>query len=236
MESPKKNRGAGVETSEVEACKLAFYAVPKTASTSIKRMLYHVKTGSEFQERDENGKRQTVHARLCPTRYFMQINHKRYRDYTRFCLLRDPVQRIISAYGQRVVDSKELSRDAINPEAAKALGVNHDPGIDEFMIKLPEYRVLSGPVRHHTNPFTHFLGSDLAYFTHVYKTEDLPELVEMVAQKSGFDAKMPHKNKTKSKKRSFDDLSKRAKRSLLRFCAGDYALLKGYYSDEQHQI
>ncbi len=79
----------------------------------------------------------------------------------RICVIRDPVDRFLSGYTNRVLFHGNLG--------AKP------PGIEEFIVDLERYRATNAAVRGHFLPQCAFLGKDTGLFTHVFRISELEE-------------------------------------------------------------
>jgi hypothetical protein len=209
-------------TLESSKYKLAYYPVPKTASSSMKHAFYRLEHGAVYKG-DEG-----IHDGYFGMREFYHVDRVRYTDYARIAVIRDPARRIMSAFQNRVVALDELAEGRIDVDLAAALGVVPSPSRQQFLCNLEAYRLLSPSIRHHTEPFTTFLGHDLGYFTDVVKIDQLEDLAAQISVLTGRDFVIGHQNRTSSKEVRFG-FGPKARRSLLAYCAGDYALMKGYY-------
>jgi len=213
-----------MRTVENAQFKIAYFPVPKTASTSMKHAFYHLEHGKRAQDVEHVD----IHKEGFESRHFYQVDHARYEDYSRIAIIRDPARRIISAYQHRVVRERELSESRIDMDLARALDVPPNPGRGLFLQNLEKYRLLSRSIRHHTDPFTRFLGHDLSYFSDVVKIGRVSELAVQIAALTGRKFKVEHHQKSNG---PFVDtrMGRKSRIALLEFCAGDYALMKDYF-------
>ncbi len=209
--------------------KIAYFPVPKTASTSMKHAFYQLEHSKPFEKVDRPGQKSGIHDNYLNTQRFYKIDHKRYANYSRIAIIRDPVRRIISAYQHRVLREWELSEQRIDMDLARALGVTPNPSRNVFLCNIEKYRLLSAPIKHHTDPFTDFLGHDLSYFTDVVKIGKMGELAAQIEALTGRKFELGHFQKGSGKPMVLR-MSRPARDALLRYCAGDYALMKGYFS------
>ncbi|CAA0124429.1 Uncharacterised protein [BD1-7 clade bacterium] len=200
---------------------IGYRNLPKTASTSIKRALYKIENNSGYC-RVESG--MTIH------KYF---NNKKSMDACeyRFVVIRDPVKRFLSAYGNRVTHHKELSEANIRekfPQQYRQMPY-FDPGLGQFIDHFETYFKV-GPIRHHFKPIRAFFeGKDLRYFTDVYPMENLDRLAFDLSERFGgpveFDRLQTGGIKYRLRDLNHDQLNK-----IIKFYARDYQLLAGYYS------
>jgi len=223
-----QSKNSQTRTLESAEFKLAYFPVPKTASTSMKHAFYMLEHGHGFITDPDADEGVGIHQQFFRTRSFYDIDHARYADYSRIAVIRDPARRIVSAYVNRVKSIGELAPGKIDMNLADSLGVPADPTLREFLLNIDKYRILSKSVEHHTQPFTRFLGHDLGYFTDVVKIGSLGELAEKIGKLTGRDFDIAHHNRSNSPEESLV-MGKMARKSLLDYCAGDYALMKNYF-------
>ena len=220
------NLKSGNHVLEVPEFKIAYFPVPKTASTSLKFAFYKLNFGKDY---DADEGRSGIHIDYFNTKPFFSIDISRYEDYSRIAIIRDPAQRIVSAYTDRVVWLQDLSEDRLDMDLARKLGVGPDPTRAEFICNLNKYRLLSKSIRHHTEPFTTYLGHDLRYFTDVVRIGEIPEFAAQIEALTGREFKIGHHRNTWSSSGPNLAMKKAARQSLLKYCAGDYALMRDYF-------
>ncbi|WP_226638557.1 sulfotransferase family 2 domain-containing protein [Novosphingobium profundi] len=208
--------------------KISYFPVPKTACTSIKYLFYYVENGKDFEMTEVNGEVQHIHNSMYPTEYFQVVDQKALVGSTRIAVIRDPVARMLSAFSNRVGFHKELSEDRIDMEMARKLEVHPNPSPDHFFNNIEKFRALSPSIKHHTDMTSAFLGYDLSYYHKIYTINELDELVDFLQGETGMDLKMG-REQTGGAKLAFSDLLPRARKNLLQYCYGDYALMRGYY-------
>src|SRR5204863_9345498 len=94
----------------------------------------------------------------------------------RFTVVRDPIERLLSAYSNRVLQHDELSEARLRYGQADA-NLTPRPGIGVFIDNLEQYRAADESIRHHTEPLTYFLGDDPTYYNRIYGMSEIGELV-----------------------------------------------------------
>ena len=210
----------------VEQHKLAYFPIPKVACSSIKTLMYFIKTGEELLEhRDTDGSVMHIHRKIA-TQKFQFTNVEGAENCFRFAVVRDPIERFISCYINRVTWHRDLSEEVIKLPLAQELGLKTDPNINEFVDNLEAYRLISYGVAHHTDPQTYFLGSDLDYFHRIYKINELPQLVEDLRERTSQDLRLL-KLQPSHVSLPPAELTPRSIRKLQEFYSGDYALFHG---------
>ena len=159
---------------------LAYISAPKCACTSIKEILFRLENNCNFNKvRDEksaiclqiNGERRYIHS-FYPTIPYSQQPHGLISQLNAFCVVRDPRERIVSCYRNRV-----LRYGAINSEILEKLNINapKNPDINEFIAYLDEYSKIN-EIRHHTLPLWHFLGENPDQYHRIFNFSNLQEL------------------------------------------------------------
>ena len=210
---------------------IAYFPVPKVACSSIKHLLFFLEHGKNFEKYvDGAGRKHNIHNSVYPTLNTWEDDWVGAANMHRIAVVRDPVDRFISAYRSRVVHFNELSEASIDAAKAALLGLTPDPSLDQFIDNLDLYRVLSGSIKHHTDPQSFFLGHTLEYFDRVYKFEELHELESDLRERARVQVALPHLVKGPIGEKP--SISAKRVRKIIEFYSGDYALVKGYYSPE----
>lgn len=192
-----------------------FYgAVPKVACTSIKRAFFALENDREFEPFKVNGRIRNIHD-LYPTRPFDQLPQDRVSGLRRLALVRDPLDRFLSAYSNRVHKHKALSWWRFGEQLEK-FGLAPDPGFEEYLDYFDKYRQASHDIYHHTLPMTFFLGSDPGYFDKLYGLRDMTAFCGDVSATAGkpfavgrFQTegiKIPRSSLTETQKQKIQDL------------------------------
>lgn len=210
----------------VEAHKIAYMALPKAACSSVKAALAQI----DETERSDRGFtcNKRWHA-MYPTRRFRPHRWEQYGDdWYRFCVVRDPVQRLISCYLNRVVAKKELfyCRDIKRGN----VDLSPMPGPDAFFQKLKKYMATSSVVRHHALPSRLFVGRNLDLYDDVFTNEQLPQLGEALSNRSGQKVVIARENAT-AQRLTVSDLSSKTRDILGEILAEEYSLLSRYFEN-----
>lgn len=151
---------------------ISYYAVPKCASSSLKQLFFQIENGFEYRKFVANGRHVHIH-NIYPTLAFDRSAPRDRVGTDRIAVIRDPVDRLLSAYAHRIGKRGGLPLTS----AASAAGVDPEPFLASFIDRLEEYREHSPWLAHHTELLVHFLGQDAAYFTALYPLADLHRLV-----------------------------------------------------------
>lgn len=210
---------------------IAYFPIPKVACSSIKHLLFFLEHGRNFENYvDSAGRKHNIHNTVYRTLNKWEDDWAGAANMHRIAVVRDPVERFISAYRSRVVHFKELSEASIDAGKATLLALTPDPTLDQFIDNLELYRILSGSIKHHTDPQSFFLGHTLEYFGKVYKFEELHALESDLRERTQIPAVLPHIVKGPAGKNP--PISDKRLRKIIEFYSGDYALLKGLYSPD----
>lgn len=162
--------------------KLAYFAVPKVACTTIKTKLFQIENGTDLERLTVNGRPFPIH-RLYPTRDFADVNHQPLAQYRRFAVVRDPLARFVSAYRNRVLEKNEIANSRHVAEL-RAQGLPLQPDLTTFITHLRQYFVVRG-ISHHFSPMTTFLGPDPAYFERIYDISESDQLIGLISSLAG---------------------------------------------------
>lgn len=218
---------------EIAAHRIAYMALPKAGCTTVKRSL--ARADPEFAHKAAKidpaqaaGTTACVH-RVYPTRRFRPHRWEKYdTGWYRFAVVRDPVERLISCYGDRVVKRRELHN---SPKIKRAQGtLPADPDPDFFCQNLRAYQGASSAVRHHTPPVWLFLGPWIARFDDVFPIERLHACLNHIAYRT--DTALPALRANKSGVAfGLDDLSAQTRHVLARTLAREYADLARWYDN-----
>ena len=198
----------------------------------MKVMLYDAFNNDVFLTKQDDITINTIHDAI-PTRNFVFIPQSRYADCFKFAIVRDPIERLLSSYSNRVMFHRELDSNRVDQNIASALHLKTPPTIDEFLLNINEYRILSSSIRHHSDPTAVFLGPNLKMFDKIYRMSELPQILDDLKKLTGRSLSLPKIQKSE-KKIYFNDLGKNAKVAALNFCMADYGYLCDYYAPPEY--
>lgn len=205
---------------------IGYLSIPKTACTAIKRELYRLEKGEEFS-REKVGTH--IHNFLGK-----KMTGGLSNSSFNFIVIRDPVKRFLSAYANRVVHHKELSKKYIeknHPELIDHIEI-YNPSLSFFINNLDLYFKVD-TIRHHFKPLADFLsGESLSFFSCVYKLEQVDKLESDLSKYTGQDVKFG-REQTGGPKLKVIDLSRNQLATLLEFYSQDYEILRGLYSKQE---
>ncbi|MEL7197128.1 MAG: sulfotransferase family 2 domain-containing protein [Pseudomonadota bacterium] len=203
-----------------------FYAdVPKVACSSIKRMFFEIENGFEFQAFKANAKHWHIHT-FYPGCLRGDFPEAVIQEYRRLAVVRDPIERFLSAYGNRVVHYGEASDQAV-----KKLGffsrLKADPDLGEFIDSLEKYIEIPS-LNWHCKPMVEFLGSDPSYFHAIYDIRQMDDFVSDVSKTVGSEVKAG-RHQAGGPKFSRNDLNTKQVAKLEAFYSEDYKAFSRYF-------
>ena len=207
---------------------LAYFSIPKAASTSMKMVLYELENGAPWTHEPNK-----VHPKFS-THPVTLADFDATRIYWCFTIVRDPISRLLSAYGNRVHHHNDIQK-AVGKGRAERLQfrLKHPflklrPTASEFYENLAAYQRVSHSIWHHTVSVSQFIGSDLSFFDAVYRIKDIPALQQELSRRTGRSITLT-REQTAGPKIKLDMLSPEARASVLMHTRADYELLNGYF-------
>lgn len=207
--------------------KLFYAPVPKIACTSIKYMFFEFENGFEFQPFKINGKAMHIHKVGYKGTLREKFPVKRVEDYHRVCLVRDPIKRFLSAYSNRVIHHKELSRMKAGANL-RELDLEPNPNLELFIEKFEDYCKAHNSIFHHTRPMVDFLGTDPSYYAKVYPMEEINQFATDMSERLGKEMNLGRRQ-TGGPKLKVEDLTSEQVEKLKAFYAEDYKVFGDYF-------
>ncbi|MFW2541920.1 sulfotransferase family 2 domain-containing protein [Primorskyibacter sp. 2E107] len=210
----------------IEAYQLAYVPLPKAACSSVKKALALLDPVVSLPPRETRD----VHTwhRLYPTRRFRARQMARLEGYFRFCVVRDPLARLLSVWTNRVQEFGDL-RNAWSLQSGRvALPMEPDP--DFFFSHLTAYAQAVSGIKHHVLPAPVFLGPDLGAYSRVYRTEEMAILGEDLSQRCNQAVSLPRANSSGTRLRA-EDLKPATLDALRVRLDAEYGFLSSYYDN-----
>jgi len=189
---------------------IAYFPIPKNANTSIKQGL-RAALGDEALTITWNGP-------LSPRARWLA------RGCYRVAVVRDPVQRMLSVYGDRVLTRRDLERTRADLIACRLAGLPTRPGPDAFFRRLHRYRLMNDKIRRHAMLQRRFLGRDLGWFHAVYRIDELEALAADLSRRTGREVRFP-RLKSGGPKFAPGDVSPETRGIIGDYVRPDHALL-----------
>lgn len=146
-----------------------YHPVPKNGCTSVKwilaealgltdRYAYGGDVPNYKKAPVRPGDKPNIHALLKSEKF-----RGRWGDY-RICVVRDPVERFVSAYSNRVLFHRDM-----------------DVSLEDLVADPPKYWAIND----HFRPQYYFLGTDPSYYTHIFRVSQIGEIADMVSSLVG---------------------------------------------------
>lgn len=214
---------------KVASTNLVYFPVPKVACTSIKHALLNHNEDGRADRLD--AARQTdkslphVHMVYPSTplrrRHFLEYFGRRW-----FCVVREPVSRFLSAYGNRVVHHRDL--DGCRPALDRA-GLSAEPDLETFVAHLDGYCAASRTIRDHVRPMVDYLGHTPRRYDRVFGMSELVALPAYLAEAGAGDGIVLGHKQTGGPKLTRGDLSPGALKRVTDFYADDYSAFGAWF-------
>jgi sulfotransferase famil protein len=147
----------------------------------------------------------------------------RLSGWFRFCVIRDPVARLIDIYENRLA-----GQDLLLAGEEAAIGLPVQPDSDTFFSNLSAYRMHSIAVARLVRPATRYLGPDLDFFEAVYPVEEMYRIGHDIGRRAGRSVVLPRRQRHACHTK-MQDLSLKAQLEIDVFTLEDYRLMKEFY-------
>lgn len=206
---------------------ISYFGVPKVACTSLKLFFFEVENGFAFRPFQANGVKRHIHDAAYPTVPFKNWKPDRYLGHWKIAVVRDPVQRLLSCYSNRVLDHGELDNIVLTEEDI-ANGMTTRPDLHKFLEHFHRYRELAPSIAHHSDRMVDFLGANADFFDRIYSIRELDQLALDVSDRVGESLQIP-REQTGGPKIGQDALTSKEKKLLRRFYEEDFAAFGDYF-------
>ena len=204
--------------------RIAYMPVPKVACTSVKAAILMLDRDPSDPLPYDPANEKTIHQAL-PTRRFRPHRWREYEGWWRFCLVRDPLKRLLSVYTDRIQGRRELHN---SPKMNRQSVLPIDPEPDFFFQHLDRYQKVSWAVKHHSIPFRLFIGPAPLLYDRVFKVNEIGELAQELSERTGQKVEIPRLNKSGTTLTA-DDLRPETLGFIREYLKDDYELLADYY-------
>ena len=149
-------------------------------------MLYRVEYGRKFQGPTDEKTGEVLHIhRVYPTPKWNDSFLQLTSNYIRLAVIRSPVERLISAYRNRVVHYGELSPEKSDIGRMEEIGIGPNPSLSEFIENFELYRSLKKSISYHTDPMVSFLGEDPSFYHVLVDIRQIDRALALVEAMSG---------------------------------------------------
>lgn len=221
----------------IHPLKIAFEDAPKVGSTSLFNWLYILLYGKKYEPVASSNKIKFVHGWMQAQQNEIIENQstgnfKCPPDYLVFCLVRDPVKRLLSAYSNRVLHNNilDFSHKPAQKEPIKSGLLAARPALNYFIEHLEDYQAIAPSIFHHTRPLGYFLGRDSSIYDYIFDVSEMSLLREVLLNhwhthkllENQVIPEIPHLQ-TSGKKFFLKDLTESSFNKCLKLYEGDYA-------------
>ena len=218
----------------MQSVSLGYFDLPKCASTSIKSALHLEEFGFPFEDQKRSsarGGKLNVHA-FMKRKFSGDFSSAKHR----IIVVRDPVERFLSAYASRVTGHMELSETKVaqrykNEHSFDEPGFIFNPGVGQFLDYLERY-LQERPIEWHLRPLAERLPQGLDQFTRVHFIKRFDLLEADLSEIYDKDIRLP-RLQTVGQKVSIKQLSSSQLEQVIEFCRSDFELLKRWFSPDQ---
>lgn len=218
--------------------KMTYTAVPKNACTSMKCFFYFVNTGKDFAEdspKKHLGYQGIHHVDGYRMGRFRKQAYDGLSDYAHSAVIRDPIDRFISAFKNRLYQYNDIRSRPPVATRVKEAGLSDQPTLGSFVDHLNEYLRLSNVLRFHLRPVEFYLGRDLAFYSFLYPITETDALCDIVRQRCGIDVPKVRANEGSTAATPDYRLTRAQYEKLLEYTAPDYDLMSTYFSPRRYE-
>lgn len=205
---------------------LLYFPLPKVANTSLKWFFVLNATGPDIKNKIRE---RNVHRFFDRPGPFDSRVIRENSDLEPFVVIRDPISRLLSCYGNRIAHWKVQLKTGKSRRAIERADLPAEPTADEFFLNLRKYQRASFPVYLHTAPCSVFLGRSLEPFAHVHRLENMDRLTQFLASRANGYPRRMGRYRTEGPKITLDDLTLKARRALAVYAEDDAVLLRNHY-------
>ena len=209
---------------KIEGLAVTYYPIPKSGTSSVKFALMALGEDNGPVAADPDNEVHT-YLRTSWVDPFVPVYDGLGGKFT---IVRDPLERLLSAYSSRILDADVLTRPSAKAEMLKDFRLPTNPDIETFILNLEKYSACSWEIRFHVASPRHFVGSSLFLFEHVFRLEEMDKVAAFLSSISDRTVTMPRLQAAKARVRP-SDLSPAALAKAMRFCRYDYGFLVDYY-------
>ncbi|HEY9034607.1 MAG TPA: sulfotransferase family 2 domain-containing protein [Pseudomonadales bacterium] len=195
--------------------KLAYYSVPKVGKTAMKSVM-------------DTLSRPDGDYRNYGDKLFSPLMRWRGRGCYRFTIVRDPVERLVSAYADRVADRDDIRRSVLSVVLARLLGLDPSPDLNTFALNLKKYALINDRIFRHVVPQLRYIGRDPGFYDAIFSIREMDKVAATLSELSGREVSIRRANASKAKV-SKADLSPAALAALQDFYREDYRLYGQYF-------
>jgi hypothetical protein len=208
--------------------RLVYFPLAKNCSTSLKHLFYELETGLSFRKaRAKFSLPGHIHTYF-PT-LILEDWVRFYGAYDTMVVVRDPISRFLSGYGNRIIHARALETRGNIGEMLKAENLPTMPDLNEFVDNLEKYLSFSSYMRSHLSPQASVIGEIFPRIQHVFQISNVGRIPEFFRERRGLEVKLRHDQSVGPKFKP-SDLSKDRLDKLVAFYEDDYKMLKDFFT------
>lgn len=181
-------------TMHISRANVTYVSVPKCACSTLKHFGHEVENGVAFDPREAGSDVHSLYRSISMT--VLQEADGNFENM--FAVVRHPVDRIVSAYADKVARRDLLTKNEKVRGRLVELGLPARPDFDLFVERLDDYRASSPMINHHTRPLSFFLGTSPEKFEKVFGMHQIAEFCAEINARAGTSVVVKHVNNKKS--------------------------------------
>ena len=175
--------------------KLIYISVPKCACTSLKETMYFLQFKKKWKNyKNELGEDVYVHD-VYGSPLFSEMVERfpifGIKKFTKICVIRDPIKRLISAYTNRVLHHNELAEWRLKDYGLDCKLAN--PNFFQFIENYELYFEKVRSIKHHTRPMHDFIGEDPSFYDRIYNLNNIDDFSEFIEKKYNIKYQIPRR-------------------------------------------
>ena len=201
--------------------KIGYVPTPKNACTSFKHVMFSMENNFKFKEYTINGREFHIHNfhKSYESKEFFE-NKEADLDFV-FCIVRNPIDRIVSCYRNRVLRYGELSNTVYEKK------IN---SINEFIENLSDLQNNIPSIKHHTSSHCFYLGKKTNVYSHIFNINQIDKAIDFLSKVSKKNLNLPHLQKGDNNHITKDDISKENLNFLEKEYEQDYKIFGEYFN------
>jgi hypothetical protein len=205
----------------IDEYKIAYCPLPGAGSNAVKTFLAAVDPLHVAQSVDDVTDTELDHN--YSTLPFEAETLGRLSGWFRFCVIRNPVDRLMDIYGNRLA-----GRELLPAGDAGATALPSQPDAETFFSNLSAYRMHSIAVARLVRTARCYLGPDLGLYEAVYPVEELYRIGHDIGCRVGRSVVVPRRGRRPGQIK-MQSLSLAAQQEIQEFTREDYRLMKEFY-------
>ena len=161
---------------------LLYIPVPKIACTTVKTHLYFVQNKVVYKPQKLGMNSIHIH-NLSPTLEYQAwrkkaliSNDKLMKAAFKFCIVRNPIQRVLSCLSNRIVYLKDLAEVNVKKKILAA-NLQVQPDLDFFINNLSRYIDVSASISHHAGRLVDYLGTNAYFYDQIFDISEIDSVL-----------------------------------------------------------